>query len=254
MHARKATMPTTRHLPLLLLSGLLATPSYGAVSLDRTRVIYPGDAKSISLTIRNNNKTVPYLAQAWLEDTEGSKIHSPFTVLPPIQRLEPDMESLIKIQALPALAQLPQDKESLFYFSVREVPPRSDQPNTLQLAMQTRVKLLYRPAPLVVDSASQAARGPEQMTLQAVDGKYQLTNPTPYFVTLVAAARDTKSTGVDTFESVMLSPGSRHTLPIGPAELGQQPVFTYVDDYGGRRQLTYHCRPTCALIPASKVQ
>ena len=42
-----------------------------AVSLDRTRVIYPGEAKSISLTIHNNNNSLPYLAQAWLEDEKG---------------------------------------------------------------------------------------------------------------------------------------------------------------------------------------
>lgn len=134
-----------------LLMTLLAGQAQAAVSLDRTRLIYPGEAKSVSLTIRNNNKTLPYLAQAWLEDANGKKINSPFTVLPPVQRLEPGMESLLKVQALPAVKLLPQDKESLFYFSLREIPPRSSQANTLQLALQTRIKFFYRPASLVVD-------------------------------------------------------------------------------------------------------
>lgn len=254
MRASTTTRHITRHLPLLLLSGLLASPSFGAVSLDRTRVIYPGDAKSISLTIRNNNKTLPYLAQAWLEDASGNKINSPFTVLPPVQRLEPDMESLVKVQSLPALALLPQDKESLFYFSVREVPPRSDQPNTLQLAMQTRIKFLYRPSRLVVDPASPAGRWPEQVTLTQTGDKYRLTNPTPYFVTLVSAARDAKGEEVDAFTPLMLAPGASETLGVGPAQLGKQPSFTYVDDYGGRRALTYRCNTRCTLQPQGRGQ
>lgn len=46
---------------------------------------------------------------------------------------------------------LPQDRESLFYFNLREIPPKSSKPNTLQLALQTRIKLFYRPAPLAVN-------------------------------------------------------------------------------------------------------
>lgn len=244
-------MHTVLRITLSLLLGALAAPSQGAVSLDRTRVVYPGDAKAISLTIRNNNKTSPYLAQAWLEDANGNKINSPFTVLPPVQRLEADMESLVKIQALPALSLLPQDKESLFYFSLREVPPRSEQANTLQLAMQTRVKFFYRPARLVVAPDSKAARWPEQLTLAQVGDKYRLTNPTPYFVTLVSAARASKGEEVAAFAPVMLAPGASETLGVGPAQLGQQPTFTYVDDYGGRRPLSYRCAATCALQPAN---
>lgn len=45
---------------------------------------------------------------------------------------------------------LAQDKESLYYFNLREIPPKTDKANTLQIALQTRIKLFYRPAGLVV--------------------------------------------------------------------------------------------------------
>ncbi|HIC8861710.1 TPA: fimbria/pilus periplasmic chaperone [Aeromonas hydrophila] len=235
-------------LPLLLT--LLANQAQAAVSLDRTRVIYPGAAKSMSLTIRNNNKTLPYLAQAWLEDANGNKINSPFTLLPPVQRLEPGMESLLKVQALPAVSLLPQDKESLFYFNVREIPPRSDKPNTLQLALQTRIKFFYRPASLLVEPGSKQAQWQEKVTLQQVAGKYQLTNPTPYYVSIVEGARSANAGGVEGFAPVMIAPNSSAQVNLGVSQLGQQPTFTYVDDYGGRRTLSYHCTDSCRLQPA----
>ncbi|EKF9296353.1 fimbria/pilus periplasmic chaperone [Vibrio cholerae] len=231
-----------------LLLTLLAGQAQAAVSLDRTRVIYPGEAKSMSLTIRNNNKTLPYLAQAWLEDSEGNKINSPFTVLPPVQRLEPGAESLIKIQALPMFKQLPQDRESLFYFSLREVPPRSDKPNTLQLALQTRIKFFYRPASLLIEPGSNKAPLQEKLTLQQVAGKYQLNNPTPYYVTIVAAAPSVKSEAIEGFEAVMIAPNSSVELNVATAKLGANPTFTYVDDFGGRRTISYQCENSCRFV------
>ncbi|EJU9687168.1 fimbria/pilus periplasmic chaperone [Vibrio cholerae] len=232
--------------PLLL--ALLAGQSQAAVSLDRTRVIYPGVAKSMSLTIRNNNKTMPYLAQAWLEDEEGNKVNQPFTLLPPVQRLEPGMESLVKIQTLPSVAQLPQDKESLFYFNLREVPPRSDKPNTLQLALQTRIKFFYRPASLLIEPGSNKAPWQEKLTLQQVAGKYQLNNPTPYYVTIVAAATSVQSEGIEGFEAVMIAPNSSAELNVATAKLGANPTFTYVDDFGGRRTISYQCANSCRFV------
>ncbi|MDN8683057.1 fimbria/pilus periplasmic chaperone, partial [Staphylococcus aureus] len=79
--------------------------------------------------------------QGWMEDVNGQKVESPLIVLPPIQRIEPGDKSQIKIQALPDIAKLPQDRESVFYFNLREIPPRSDKPNVLQIALQTRIKL-----------------------------------------------------------------------------------------------------------------
>ncbi|MEX6226452.1 fimbria/pilus periplasmic chaperone [Providencia hangzhouensis] len=39
---------------------------------------------------------------------------------------------------MPTINELPQDRESLFYFNLREVPPKSDKDNVLQIALQTQ--------------------------------------------------------------------------------------------------------------------
>lgn len=103
---------------LALLGTCAAQASLAAVSLDRTRVIFTGGEKSVSLSISNQNTQLPYLAQAWIENEQAEKITSPLVVVPPIQRLEAGANSQVKIQGLPELAGLPQDRESLFYFNL----------------------------------------------------------------------------------------------------------------------------------------
>ncbi|HDZ8912410.1 TPA: fimbria/pilus periplasmic chaperone [Aeromonas hydrophila] len=237
-------------LPLLI---LLVNNCQAAVSLDRTRVIYSGNANSMSLAIRNNNKILPYLAQAWLEDGNGNKINSPFTILPPIQRLEPEMESLVKIQSLPAVSKLPQDKESLFYFSLREVPPVSDKPNTLQLALQTRIKFFYRPESLVVEPGSNKSSWQEKLVLEQVGGQYKLINPTPYYITIVAGTNIVNKERAEVFKPIMIAPFSGSMVNVGKVQQGQQLSFVYVDDYGGRHTLNYMCTKSCSLKPSKKM-
>ena len=53
------------------LAALLSTVSLAAhasVTPDRTRLVFNESDKSISVTLRNNNEKLPYLAQSWLED------------------------------------------------------------------------------------------------------------------------------------------------------------------------------------------
>ncbi|BEJ48004.1 fimbria/pilus periplasmic chaperone [Aeromonas dhakensis] len=236
-------------LALLAISGLSTSAVNAAITLDRTRVIFPGDSNALSMKVTNQNKDLPYLAQAWMEDENGKKINSPFTVLPPIQRVEPDSTTILQVRSLPVVNLLPQDKESLFYFNVREIPPQSDKANVLQLALQTKVKFFYRPQALVVAPDSNKAPWQEQLTLYPEGASYRLDNPTPYYVTVVEAATSAKGEALAGFEGVMLAPNSSSLLNLGGKTLGSTPSFIYVDDYGGRRQLNYQCAASCKVLP-----
>lgn len=120
--------------------------AHSAVTLDRTRIIFPGNEKSVNVTITNGNPEEAYLAQSWVEDLNGNKLtKGAILATPPLQRLEPNSNSLVRLSVTPELSKLPQDKESVFYFNLREVPPKSADGNTLQIALQSRVKLFYRP-------------------------------------------------------------------------------------------------------------
>lgn len=98
---------------LLLLGGYGSAQA--AIAPDRTRLVFRGEDKSISVDLKNANSKLPYLAQSWVEDEKGVKITSPLIVVPPVQRIEPSAIGQVKIQGMPALASLPKDRETLFY-------------------------------------------------------------------------------------------------------------------------------------------
>ena len=214
-----------------------------AVALDRTRVIFDGSQNSMSVNIRNDNTKLPYLAQAWVENMDGKKIQSPLMALPPLQRLEPGAKSLVKIQLAPgAVSKLPQDRESLFYFNLREIPPKSAKANVLQLALQTRVKLFYRPKSLVKSQTGSETPWQEKLTLTREGDHYKVNNPTPYYVTLVAY-------GKTDMKPVMVAPQSSTDLGVRAAALGSQPRMAYINDWGGRPVLTFNCSGiTCRVL------
>lgn len=235
----------------LLLSVMTLQSAQAAIALDRTRVIYDSTQKSVSLNVTNENKKLPYLAQGWIEDAEGKKITSPLTVLPPVQRIEPGAKSQVKVQGLPAVSTLPQDRESLFYFNLREIPPKSDQPNTLQIALQTRIKLFYRPAALQRDA--QAAPWQEQLTLTREGDKYRISNPTPYYITIVEGGASLKGKPIKEFGPMMLAPKSQDVIAASASAIGNAPVLTYINDYGGRPQLQFTCSGnSCKAAPVKQ--
>ncbi|BEO20972.1 fimbrial protein StfD [Serratia marcescens] len=234
-----------------LLAGVLAPTAQAAIALDRTRVIFDGSVQSVSLSVSNQNKQLPYLAQGWLEDGQGNKIQSPLTVLPPVQRIEPGKPSQVKIQALPAAKMLPQDRETLYYFNLREIPPKSNKPNSLQIALQTRIKLFYRPAAIAPER--NAAPWQEQLTLSKQGDKYIVNNPTPYYVTIVDAANRKGVEGAKGFEPFMVPPKGSTPLTVSAGSVGNSPVLTYINDYGGRPPLSFNCSGSaCTVVPEKK--
>ncbi len=142
MRVRKMATCTVWSLLTLLVFPLTVQ---AAVTLDRTRAVFDGASQSISLNISNDNQQQPYLAQSWLEDEQQNKmLTGPLIITPPVQRLEPAAKGIIRVKATGSVSQLPQDRESLFYFNLREIPPESEKPNVLQIALQTKIKLFYR--------------------------------------------------------------------------------------------------------------
>ncbi len=221
----------------LLLSALVAAPlsSHAAIALDRTRAIFPGTEKSISLNISNENLQKPYLAQAWLEDGNRQKISSPFIIVPPLQRLEPGAKSAIRINALPAVAHLPQDRESVFWFNLREVPPKSDKPNVMQVALQTRIKLFYRPQAIIPEKYS---HWEDKLTFHRTREGYRVENPTPYYVTVISVSGNKDEGVAKDFQPFMIAPKSSESVKM--KQYNTLYVMT-INDFGGKPLTTFTC-------------
>lgn len=238
----------------ILLSVIFSSQVYSAISLDRTRVIFNGDRKNVALTITNKNVQLPFLAQGWVEDAAGKKVTSPFVVLPPVQRLEPGKTSQVRIEALPDVAKLPQDRESVYYFNLREIPPQSDKPNVLQLALQSKIKIFYRPTQILL-SDTEMSNNPwqEKLTLIKKGNQYIAKNPTAFNTTLIGAAASDNSPGFSDFAAAMVPPFGEMALNLPVSKLGNAPVLTYINDYGGRIKLNFKCQDNqCAVVPKKK--
>lgn len=221
-----------------------------ALALDRTRVILDGKNNSASMGVTNQNKDLPYLAQVWIEDEQGKKITSPLTALPPVQRVEAGAKTQVKVQAMPEMNLLAQDRESVFYFNLREIPPKSTKENTLQIALQTRIKLFYRPASLQVDQNSKPWQ--EEVTLTQEGGKYVVHNPTPYYVTFTALSTSLNGESNKAFKPLMIEPKGKAPLGVDVSSAGNTPVLTYVNDYGGRPKLVFGCVSSRCSVKSTK--
>lgn len=228
----------------LLLAGtaaLTAGAAHASVIITGTRVVYPAAEKEVTVKL-NNDGTVPALVQAWIDDgdasTEAQKKAMPFTLTPPVFRLDPAKGQSLRMMY--TQDPLPQDRESVYYLNVLEIPPRpqaDDDRNVLQLAFRSRIKVFFRPKGLEGD----ANDAPAKLTwtiVQGAEGKgyaLQADNATPYHVNVT---KTSIHAGGKTYESApgMVAPFAKRSFaleglaarPTGPLRV----QFETVNDYG----------------------
>ncbi|KGO99120.1 fimbrial biogenesis chaperone [Novilysobacter defluvii] len=231
----------------LLAATLLLTcslPAMAGVIINGTRVVYPAQSREVTVQLTNTGDS-PALVQAWIDsgdpDQAPEDSAAPFVITPPISRIEPGRGQALRI--IFAGEPLPPDRESVYWLNVLEVPPAPDagaEQNYLQVAFRSRVKLFYRPQGL----PGTANEAPEALQWTGGAAVLQVTNPTPFHVTVVGLqARSADGTGLQTLEDKgrMLAPGESARWPVdGPVG---QVAFTTVNDYGGRVEYTSAVEP-----------
>lgn len=212
---------------VLACSALHASAS---VMLGGTRVILGEKDKQASIPLKNTG-TSPYVVQTWIDAGEG-KNKTPLLVTPPLSRLDPGAENILRIVRISG--DLPGDRESVFWLNVKEIPEKSDQPNVLQIAVRTRIKVFYRPAGL----AGKPAEAYSQVKLAVVPGEngkgaaLRVSNPSAYNVTFTGfkingSKEQTKAGMVPPFGAVdfpLTSISSPQTI---------EASYTTINDYGG---------------------
>lgn len=227
---------------------LFAMSSHASIVLYGTRVIFSAKETEVTLKISNKGKR-PLLAQSWLdrgdEDESPDSIDVPFVVTPSLARLESGDQQMLRI--IHSGQALPQDRESLFWLNVLDVPPRTESPKdssgSLAIAFRTRIKLMYRPQGLP-GKPQDAPRQLQWTAGTAEDGQpmLQASNATAYVVNLARVALETDGR---TFEADVghVLPGESTTfafvkkpgedgLPLRQVPAGAAVVFSSVDDWG----------------------
>lgn len=215
----KLTTPTLAALIALLTA---STAHAGGVALGATRVIYPQNEKQVSLPVINTADNMSFLVQSWISNANGSKATN-FIVTPPLFVMKAKKET--KLRIIYNGPMLPQDRESVFYVNskaIPSVPKESLQGNTLQIATQSVIKLFMRPQGL----PSRAADAPKTLRCQFGNGNLSITNPSPYYVTLVQFNVAGKK-----LPNNMVAPKSTLTVSDGGVSHGAV-HFATINDYG----------------------
>ena len=184
--------------------------------INATRLIYPQGADSIAVSVRNTQPTSPYLVQVSVSRTSDRRDVTPFTVTPPIFRLEPKSENQVRI--IGNGISLPTDRESVFYFNATAIPAttapmaikqNADVHAAVQFGVGSIIKLFYRPTGL--PSTAEAAQKNLQFT--SVNNGLQVSNPSPYFVSLASIKVAGQTLKLDSPAALMIAPFGSHTYP-----------------------------------------
>lgn len=206
--------------------------AYARVIPDRTRIIFKGDKDTSSFSVLNDDPTTPFLAQAWLEDINGNKADIPFSVVPPLQRIEADSRSMIKIRMLTPSV-VPQDRESVFMFILREIPPKTPARNNIRVNLQSKIKMFYRPENLI--SIPDEERW-KKVTIMTGKDEYIITNSSPFYLSLSSVSGQNKKAVNASFP--LVPPFESRTIR---AVVTESPWISYIDDYGALKKMNFSC-------------
>ncbi|MBA8562582.1 fimbria/pilus periplasmic chaperone [Citrobacter freundii] len=211
----------------LIISSIIM-PAHAGIVIYGTRVIYPADKKEVLVQLMNQGNRSS-LVQSWIDDGDSSlppeKIHVPFMITPPVAKVVGNSGQQLKIKKMSNM--LPNNKESLFYLNVLDIPPNNPDSagkNILKFAMQNRIKLIYRPTGI-----SQVNKHTfQKLSMKRSGSIYSIKNDAANWVTVTEVkANNVKINN----ESIMLAPLSSADVALKSANTNQYKM-TIIDDHG----------------------
>ncbi len=225
---------------IALLGACLLTPLevYAGVTAERTRVIFHEGEREASLAVVNQNP-YPVIVQVWSDngdlDSAPETANAPIIPLPAVFRLNPLQQRSLRL--LFTGQRLPQDRESLYWLNLYEIPPRPSEElaageSRLTVTLRTQMKLIYRPKGL----QPTVEHAPSRLIFRQDRGTLRVENPTPYVITLVAVEvrQDSKSLPV---QGGLIAPFSQRELPLPRSQpIDSKVHFSWIDDDGNHKQ------------------
>lgn len=210
----------------LFLGILTASQAMAAFTLNGTRFIYDEGRKNISVEVSNVTDHT-YGGQVWVDNTTTPSSEVYFTPAPSFFKVEGKEKQIVRL--LNINSDLPADRESLFWLNVQEIPPAPKEGgNVLALALNTQVKLFYRPKNI--------KEGRDKAEQQLEISGTKLKNPTPYYFAITSVSVN----GIKIKPSSSLDKKLSQMAPFSEVDIGQTlsgtVVIEAIDDYGARRE------------------
>lgn len=211
--------------PLVLL--LTTQTAQAALTLNGTRFIYHQNDKSMEMRVKNNDQR-DFGGQIWVDNLDQPTEKTFFAVYPSLFKLSPQSVQSVKFINISAL---PKNRESIFYINVQEIPPSSSVKNALTIAMNTKVKLFYRPNGL---QQKREAAEKNIVVRQQANG-FVLENTTPYYFAILQVKELTTLNKQITDRLAIFAPYSNIHLPYHHTAGNSLSSLTLlsINDHGG---------------------
>lgn len=207
---------------LLFMLGGMGCAS-ASISLSATRLIYNQNDSEVSINATNDGEQ-DVLIQSWLEAVDNSA--PPFAITPPLAKISGKERQVLRV--FYQGDGLPQDRESVFWLNVQEIPKASTSKNSIQLAILQRIKLFYRPDALSGDALS----APLNVKGYFSGGRLELSNATPYHINLVSVQQ-----GSNVVKGEMISPHDAINLDARTFKNNGVVTLKVVNDYGAAHSI-----------------
>ncbi|WP_058120508.1 fimbrial chaperone [Photobacterium kishitanii] len=204
-----------------------------AFMLDGTRFIFEEGNKNISVVV-NNKSQQTYGGQVWVENLLLPNSEIAFVPVPSFFKIDKEQNQLIRL--LKVTDDMPKDKESIFRLNIQEIPPiNKSKPNAVVIAVNTQVKLIYRPKSLINKRENEE----EKIFLKTKGDQLSLINPTPYYFAITSIKIDGHNASVSkdlSFKLGTFAPRSTILLKGINIKQNSSVILEAIDDYGAIRK------------------
>ena len=212
---------------------LLFTASIqAAFVLNSTRYIFDEKRDNISLQV-NNDSSQEYGGQIWIENGRQDDKNVYFVPSPTFFKVAEKHRQVLRI--LNINKNLPKDKESLFWINVQEIPKAPKEgANTLSIAMNTQVKMIYRP-----DSLKDKRENAEKnIRLINNENSTALFNDSPYYFAVISVKENGKAINLaEDVKNSIAAFAPFEKISLNKKLAGNISVVAF-DDYGVDREYT----------------
>lgn len=207
--------------------------AYAGVTLSGTRLIYHGDSKEASINVKSASADkTPYLIQGFVDNNgqtgeQSSTEKLPFTVTPPLFRLEAGTENTLRV--IKTGVGLPEDHESIYWLDVKAIPsnnPEDKGKNIIRFSLKNRIKLIYRPGG-IDDPSDEVVQ--KSFSFEKHGQQIVINNRSPYYITLYSLKVGGSS--VNTNKDGMIAPKGTKSFAL-PAGSAGDITWQYINDYG----------------------
>ncbi|CAK9889228.1 molecular chaperone [Pseudomonas fluorescens] len=185
---------------IILLWFAISTTAEAMIKIEGTRLIYSGQHREANIRVTNlSPKTVAL--QAWISAGEENKSDVPFALTQPLIKLSQQQTEILRILYIGK--GLPNDRESLFWLNVMEIPLKADRQNSIQMAVRQKLKLFFRPPGL--QGTSSACVAGLSWKLKN-DDSIEVTNTCAFHVSLVDVKIEGRDRSTPLSDYIFLKP------------------------------------------------